>query len=109
MKAARRARRGPVRRPHFVPRSSRTHASESPFELCGLDHELERLFAVDFDHWDALPVQGFERRVACDVDLFELERLAALDVAHDGVRLLAQVTAGLPVERELGHDTLKGR
>src|SRR3954464_13556422 len=109
MKGALHALREPALRRRFRPRSSRRHASEAAFQICGLDHEFERFLAVDRDHRDALAVERLERRIAGDVDLLELERVALAHRAHDLERLLTEVTARLAVERQLRHATLKLR
>src|SRR5207248_6480392 len=77
-------------------------------EVFGLDVVLERLLAVDCDDRDALAIFALERRVAGYVDLLEVERPPRADGAQDFPRLVAEVAAGLSVERDEGHPMRKG-
>src|SRR5262249_32953274 len=94
---------------HPCPRSSRRHASETPFQLCGLDHQFKGLDPVDGYNRYPLPVTRFKTGIAGDVDLLEVERMTLADGLNDGQRLLAQMTAGLAVESQARHATSKLR
>jgi hypothetical protein len=53
----------------------------------------ERLPAVDLDHRQPFAIAGFQRWVAADVDLEEVEVDLVLHPEQDIARTLAQVTA----------------
>lgn len=62
---------------------------------------FESFDAVDRDDGDVPPVATDERGVGVDVDLLQGEEVAAICRQNFAFRLLAQVTAGARVERDL--------
>jgi hypothetical protein len=67
--------------------------------------ELEQLLAVDLEYRDALSVFPMERRIERHVDLSQLERMLRANALHDLARVVAEVAAGLAVERHQRHET----
>jgi hypothetical protein len=71
-------------------------------ERIGLQVVRETPSAVDLDDRDPLAILRFERLVAADVDLAEIELELALELPQLCDRAVAQVTALRVVDRDVG-------
>jgi len=76
---------------------------EFPAQGVGLHEVRERLFPVDLDDRDQLPVARFQLGIAVDFDLLELERRLGADVLEDAASSLAEMAALCVVERDPGY------
>jgi hypothetical protein len=65
--------------------------------------ELEQLLAVELEYRDALSVLPMEPRIERHVDLAQVERMLRANAPHDLARVVAQVAAGLAVQRHQRH------
>jgi hypothetical protein len=85
-------------------RISRVVHSSYPAHKLGLVHEeLEQLLAVQLEHRNPLSIGAVELRIERHIDLAQLERMLRSNALDHGPRVVAQVTAGLPVEGYARH------
>ena len=78
-------------------------SSEPAPQSLFVDREVEELLAVERDHRNALQVGAQQPLVALDVELDELEGLLAADALEHDARVVAQMAARTPVERDDAH------
>jgi hypothetical protein len=71
-------------------------------ERIGLHVVREAAAAVDLDNGQPLPMRGFERRVARDLDLAEIEAELELQLPDHFARAIAEVAARRMVENDVG-------